>query len=355
MALPTPVVSAAEYLPPEVYSNVLSNLHPSDLAALARCSKSQYHLVLPILYKRLSLHLRSGDPDLSSTLLLQTLSTSPRHRYFIRHVEVVNTSPTFWTLGHSKIFGILLSSILTHPDRITSFTWKAGQLQTHIFFAELAALECTKILGMTDLLWARWHLMYCRSLKSIRLHLSKRVSPQAGQWFLSQLSLQGVKCLCLQGADLSAMSVDVVYSLESLELKLCNGLDVFLARLVSYGVPRTLKVLKLAGNIGLQSLEYLLSAVAAKAQLQELSLRIGGVSSCLPTKIVRELAPRLSTLVLDFRRELSDPRTSVKYTIQDFQDLIRDLPLLKSVGVALDLRNPKYRRYQRTRFAVSAA
>ncbi|KID59597.1 F-box domain, cyclin-like protein, partial [Metarhizium hybridum] len=337
-------------LPAEVYLKVLSNLRPLDLAVLSRCSRSQKQIVLPILYKTLSLQLWGGDPDGSSTLLLRTLSANPQLRYYIREVEVVNASSTLWTSGHSKLLGILLCSILTHPDRITSFRWKAGLLQTHIFFPGLVALECTQILNWTDVLWVRWHLLHCPSLKSLRLHLSKRISRHAGQWFLSQLSLRHAKDLCLQGADLSAMNIDVVDSLESLELKLCHGLDAFLARMISHGVPQSLKVLRIAGNITLKRLECFLSTVASRVQLEELSLRIGGVAETASTRFIRAIAPKVSNLVLDFRRDLCDPRTSVKYSIKDFQDMVSSLPMLTSVGVALDLRNPKYiRRYQRTK------
>ncbi|KAF5120962.1 hypothetical protein E5D57_013298 [Metarhizium anisopliae] len=337
-------------LPSELYLKVLSNLSSSDLAALARCSRTQCQIVTPILYRKLSLHLYSGDPDASSTLLLRTLSANPRLRYFIRQLEVVNASSTYWTSGHSKLLGILLSSILTHPDRITSFTWKAGLLPTHIFFPEMSILECTRILNMSDLLWVRWHLLYCRSLKSIRLHVSKRMDQRSLQWFLSNLSLQRVRHLHLQGADLTTMNIDVVDSLQTLDLKLCRGLDGFLARLVSYGVPQSLKVLRLAGDIALTSLECFLSAVASKTRLEELSLRIGGATRFPSTKAIQALAPGLSTLVLDFRQNLSDPRSSLKYTIKDFQDFIKEFPLLRSVGFALDLRNPKCQRYQRTKF-----
>ncbi|KJK73515.1 hypothetical protein H634G_11233 [Metarhizium anisopliae BRIP 53293] len=78
-----------------------------------------------------------------------------------------------------------------------------------------------------------WHLLYCRSLKSIRLHVSKRMDQRSLQWFLSNLSLQRVRHLHLQGADLTTMNIDVVDSLQTLDLKLCRGLDSFLARLVS--------------------------------------------------------------------------------------------------------------------------
>ena len=342
-------------LPVEVFLNVLSNLCPSDLATLARCSRSQCQMVLPILYKTLSVQLRSGSPDPSSTLLLRTLSVNPRLRYYVRQVEVVNASSTFWTAGHSQLLGILLSSILTYPDRIKSFTWKAGLLQTHIFFPGMEALECTKIMNKSELLWVRWHLLYSHSIKSIRLHLSTRVCQQAGQWFLSQLSLRNVQNLSLHGADLSMLNIDITKSLKSLELKLCHGLNHFLTQLVSYGVPDSLKSLKLAGNMVLTSLEFFLSAVASNTRLEDLSIRIGGVTRCLSTKFVQALAPQLSSLVLDFRQDLSDPRSSFKYTVKDFQDIIKGFPLLKSVGIALDLRNPKCSRYRRTKFGVGIA
>lgn len=340
-------------LPGEVYLIILSHLRQSDLATIARCSKSQSQIISPILYKKLCIQLRSGDPDHSSTALLRTLSATPRLRYYVRQVEINNGSSTFWTAGHSKLLGILLSSILTSPERITSFVWRAGLLQTHIFFPELAALECTKILNKTDLLWVRWHLLYSHSLRVVRLSLSKRISQQAGHWFLSQLSLPNVRELSLQGADLWSLNIDVINSLESLELKLCHGLDYFLERAVSHGIPKSLKVLKIAGNVSLLSLESFLEAVTSKAQLETLSLRIGGVTGFLSTKTVQAFAPKLSTLVLDFRHSLSDPRSSIKYTIKDFQEIIKEFPLLKSVGVPLDLRNPKCMRYQRTKYVVS--
>lgn len=346
------VFEGSMVLPAELYLKVLSNLVSSDLAALARCSRTQCQIVTPILYKEMTLQLRSGDPDPSSTLLLRTLSANPQLAYFIRHVEVVNSSSTYWTSGQSKLLGILLSNILTHPDRIKSFSWKASLIQTYIFFPDLGALECTKILNVTDLLWVRWHLLNCSSLKSIRLHISKRIDQQHVQWLLSSLSLRNVRDISLQGADLSVLSIDVVASLETLDLKLCRGLHDFLSRLVAYGVPRSLRVLRIAGDIPLTSLEFFLTAVASRVQLEELSLRIGGASRFLSTKVVQALAPGLSTLVLDFRQTLSDPRSSLKYTIKDFQDIIEGFPLLKSVGVALDLRNPKCLRYQRTKFAV---
>ena len=337
----------------ELYLHVLSYLPPSDLAALIKCSRAQRDVVTPILYKHLPLQLRSGDPDRSSELLMRTLATNHHLRYFIRQVEIVNPPCSIWTLGHSKLLGILLSAILTHPDRITSFTWRAGLLQTHVFFPRLTKLECTKIANITDLLWARWHLLYCRTLTSVRLHISERVYRDAGRWFLSQLDLPHLQHLSLRGADLSNLRIDIACSLHSLELNLCEGLGGFLARLVSHGSPVSLKCLKIAGNIALTTLEYFISAVSSKSQLEELSLRIGSVNGCLSTTFIQSVAPGLTCLVLDFRRDLFDPRSQVKYKMEDFQNIIRGFPQLKAIGLPIDLQNPKCRRYQRTKFAVS--
>ena len=341
-------------LPAEIYLHVLSYLVPSDLAALARCSRSQCRVVTPVLYRNLSLQLRSGDPDRSSTVLLRTLAAKSPLRYFIRHVEIFSPPSGIWTFGHSKLLGILLSTILTHPERITTFRWKAGLLQTHIFFPELTTLECTKIANVTDLLWVRWHFLYCRSLKAIRLYLSERVYKDAGPWFLSHLSLPHLQHLSLRGADLSNLAIEVVGSLRSLELNLCLGLGGFLARIVSHGPPSSLKSLKIAGNISLTTLGHFVAAVTSKSQLEELSLRIGSVNAYLSTTFIQSLVPGLISLVLDFRQDLYDPRSQVKYNIRDFQNIIRGFPLLRFLGLAVDLRNPKFRRYQRAKFVVSA-
>jgi hypothetical protein len=124
--------------------------------------------------------------------------------------------------------------------------------------------------------------------------------------------------------------------------------------LVLSGIPPPLKSLKLAGNIDLESLEFFLTAVASTVQLEELSLRIGGVTSLVSYQLIQALGPRLSTLVLDFRRELSDPRSSLRYGFEKFQIIVSDFPLLKRIGLALDLKNPKFIRYQRSKFAASS-
>lgn len=342
-------------LPIEVYLNILSFLNLSTLAAVARCSKAQYEIVLPILYRKLSVRLRSGDLHCSSSLLLRTLSTTPHLRYHIRDVEIINDESAYWcSPAYSKLLNVLLLGILTHPDRIISFNWKAGPLQNHVFFPEMAALECGKILNMTDLLWVRWHLLCCRSLRSVRLNIASRLASITGAWFLSHLSLAHVCELSLRGADLTTMDADL-RSLETLELNLCHGMDDFLTRLIASGVPKSLRVLKLAGDISVGRLAVLLSAIVSKVRLDTLSLRIGGVPDLLSPKLIKGLAPAVSTLTLDFREILHDPRTSVKYTVQDFQDIVEALPMLTSIGIALDLRNPKFARYQRLKFKVSVA
>lgn len=261
----------------------------------------------------------------------------------MRKLEVISGPYDDWSAGYSKLFNIYLSSVVKDPRRITSLRWKASGLPIRNFFPRLASLECTRIVGLTDLLWFKWHLMCC-PLKSVSLTLSIQASQTAG-WFLSSLRWPYAQRLCLQGADLTRMSSDALGSLRVLDLKFCHGLDNFLAYSVSNGLPQSLRILRLTGYVPVPLLERLFSNT--KTPLAELSLRIGVKSSTfvpLPT-----WAPSLSNLVLDFRRQIGNSRSLIKYTLKDFQAILQNFPHLISIGVGIDLRN----RYQRLNLIVS--
>ena len=340
-------------LPAELYPLLLSHLDCADIAAIAQCSKTHYDLAIPVLYSGLFIHLRSGDPDYPTTSLLQTLSGRSHLRYFIRRVEVYNVSSTYWTAGPSKLLGVILSTILTCPDRIRSFSWRTNALHTSVFFPNLEDIECTRIQHFSEMLWVKWHLQYCRCLRSVRLRLSGRVSWQAGAWLFADVSLPRVQQLCVQGVDLCTVDTDTIGLLKVLDLKFCENLRGFFARLISSGIPNSLRSLKITGDIDMPSLRQFLAVIAKSVLLEELALRIGGVHTTMSTKHFVSHAPRLSSLVLDFRRDISDPRTSVRYAVSDFETIIKDFPMLKAVGLAVDLKNPRYSRYHRTKLQVS--
>lgn len=339
-------------IPAELLLQVLSYLDSPELAKLSRCSKRYHQIITPILYTNLSVRVASGSLDASSESLLQSLISRSDFRAFVRQVEITSGSYEGWGSNHSKLLSILLSSILTNPKCITSLVWKASGLPIRIFFPELASIECTRVADSTDLLWLKWHLMCC-PLKSVRICLSTLASQRAGHWFLSNLQWPHVQHLFLQGADLTRMNSSSLECLDTLDLKFCHGLDDFLAFLISNGVPKSLKVIRITGYVDVTLLERFL--VNTTRSLSELSLRIGGASRVLDVRVLAALAPSLSILILDFRRHLDDPRLLAKYTAEDFQAIIRCFPLLKSIGVAMDLRNPKCRRYRRVNLAVSPA
>lgn len=345
---------AMERLPAELHDLILSFLPRADLSRLARCCRLLQDIATPLLYRSLLVNLRSGDPDCRSTKLLQVLSHYPPLRHYMRDVEIANASFTFWTAGHSRLLGIVLSTIFTFPHRIRSFSWKASGLFTRFCFANLEKLECTNLQSNDELSWVRWHLENCTSLRTLRLRLTMRLSPQAGCWLLSGLSLPRIEVLSLQGIDLSCVDPAGVLgpSVQSMELEYCVGVDHFLRRIATCESLPKIRSLRLAGSVSVDLLNQLLFRLAQTACLRELSLRIGSASQRICIKCIQPHAPELTRLILDFRQNIIDPRSSVLYGAQELQEILQTFPFLTTLGLPLDLKAKSSGRYRRAKLDV---
>ncbi|KAL7940391.1 hypothetical protein V8C42DRAFT_356291 [Trichoderma barbatum] len=299
-----------ENLPLELLELICGLLPLEDLASVSRCSMLFKNLATPMLYRSLDILMRSGIPNRKTSCVLQTL------------VRNISLHATFWTAGHSAFLNIILSEILD------------SSVQVKVFPA-LTSLRCTKIYSYKELDWIRWHLV------------------NYIEHALENAQLRYLKSLRLELVDLSVFAKPVLSSVHALELNSCPGANIFLDRLAESRQKIGLKSLRLTGNIQPGTIYRFLFSLDSSSKLEELSLRIGSVTECLDIRKIYSSHPNLRILVLDFRESFKDPRSAIKYCLNDLQDIIRLFSSLEYLGLPLNIRDANFSKYKRENYTNS--
>lgn len=339
-------------LPIELQLLIFNSLSSADLAAISQCSRFFYKLATPLLYQHLNVIMKSGNPDAKTTAMLQTLCKNVLMQSFIRTVTVTNVDGTFWTAGHSTLLNIILRPILQASERIKSLSWKTSQIYTELVFPRLKSLECTKIYHQRELEWIRWHLLYCKSLVHLHLAFTAPFSRLDILNIFNNVQLHKLKILRLELVDLSIFTTPILSSIHTLDIKSCPAAKTFLHRLLVLRQATCLKSLRITGDIPLPIIHNFISKLRLGC-LEDLYLYIGNALEYFDFHSLKPHYQSLRSLVLDFRQRLKDSRSVIRYSINDFQNILTLLPSLESLGLPLDIRDTNSLRYKRVNYTVS--
>lgn len=340
-----------ENLPVELLESICRFLPLSDLASFSRCGKLFNNLITPLLYRNLNIGMRSGNPDRKTSSILQTLVRNSSVRQFIQAINVTNENSTFWTAGHSAFLGIILAQALDSSVQAKSFSWTTSCIFTERVFPGLINLRCTKIHSYKELEWIRWHLANCESLRHLHLAFVAPFARLDIEHVFRNAQLHLIRTLRLELVDLSIFANPMLDSVYALELNSCSGTRSFLDRLAQSRQKIRLKSLRITANLQLTTIYQFLSNLDPSSKLEELSLRIGGVSEYLDMRKIHY--PSLRTLVLDFRKRFNEPRSAVMYCINDLQDIVKSFPSLEYLGLPLNIRDASFAKYRRKDYTVS--
>ncbi|KAH6956043.1 hypothetical protein BKA56DRAFT_502754 [Ilyonectria sp. MPI-CAGE-AT-0026] len=210
--------------------------------------------------------------------------------------------------------------------------------------SELQHLICEK-LSLGDLNSVSQCSRYCHSLvtpllyKKLTLHFRAGVPERGTESALRVLSHH----LSLQCVDLR-MVKSSLGTFRNLELNLCPGTDRFLEQLEGHN---ELKSFRLAGHVSDSTLSTFLGKLGRSCQLEELALRIGNCSNNVNIALIRPHFQSLKLLVLDYRREITDSRSSKKFHFHQVQALLHMCPHLEFLGLPVEFRDAQGRRGRR--------
>lgn len=330
-------------LPPELQELVCERLSLGDMSSVSQCSRYYYSLVTPLLYKKLTLRFRAGVPERGSESVMRILSHRPCLHALIRHIRVTNDDIHTWSGGHSALLSVVLSRILAQTTNITAFSTSVSWKYTDHRFRGLKELETLRVQSTQELSWVAWHLSNCTSLQRLRLGVSPYLPMNTSYGLSPHLDLAGVKDLSLQCVDLR-LAKPTCGTFRNLELNLCPGTDRFLEQLEGHN---ELKSFRLAGHVSDRTLSTFLEKLGRSCRLEELALRIGNCSNNINIALVRPHFQSLKLLVLDYRREIMDPRSSKKFHFHQVQALLSMCPRLEFLGLPLEFRDAQGRRGQR--------
>ncbi|KAH7120063.1 hypothetical protein B0J13DRAFT_513131 [Dactylonectria estremocensis] len=332
-----------EFLPSELQSLVYEKLSSGDMNSVSQCSRYCYSLVTPLLYKKLTLRFHAGIPERGTESALRALSHRPCFHALIRHIRVTSDGTRSWSDGHSALLSIVLSPILAQTTNITAFSTSVSWKYTDHCFRDLKELESLRVQSSHELIWVAWHLSNCTSLQRLRLGVSPYLPMITSHSLSPYLDLARVKDLSLQCVDLR-MVEPAPGAFRNLELNLCPGTDRFLEQLEGHN---ELKSFRLAGHVSGSTLSTFLGKLGRSCRLEELALRIGNCSNNVNIALIRPHFPSLKLLVLDYRREITDPRSSKKFHFHQLQALLNMCPHLEYLGLPVEFRDAQGRRGQR--------
>ncbi|KAH6984127.1 hypothetical protein EDB80DRAFT_591701 [Ilyonectria destructans] len=330
-------------LPSELQHLICEKLSLGDLNSVSQCSRYCHSLVTPLLYKKLTLHFRAGVPERGTESALRVLSHRPCFHALIRHIRVTSDGTRSWSGGHSALLSIVLSPILAQTTNITAFSTSVSWQYTDHCFQDLKELESLRVQSSTEFSWVAWHLSNCKSLQRLRLGVSPYLPMITSHSILPRLNLARVKDLSLQCVDLR-MVKSSLGTFRNLELNLCPGTDRFLEQLKGHN---ELKSFRLAGHVSDSTLSTFLGKLGRSCQLEELALRIGNCSNNVNIALIRPHFQSLKLLVLDYRREITDSRSSKKFHFHQVQALLHMCPHLEFLGLPVEFRDAQGRRGRR--------
>ncbi|KJZ69263.1 hypothetical protein HIM_11347 [Hirsutella minnesotensis 3608] len=280
--------------------------------------------------------------------LLRTLCSNVEVRHYIRRIEARTSHAPILISNQSRILGMLLSTF-TDSFRIKHFAWEIGSLYAETVFPSLITLECRRLSCNMDLSWIKWHLAHCR-IRRLCLSLSFRISGDTGKWLWNGIAMPSVEDLCLEYMDISELDPSKLGDLKGLELNLCSGTLLFLERWMAVDRANQLSSLKIAANLPPAFLRVLIDFISQRTSLRQLALRMGGTREVLSIESLIPHAATLEYLVLDFRHVITEVHTTIKYTLRDFEGIMRHFSSLKGVGIPLDFRDFQSVRYRRAKY-----
>ncbi|KAK2926784.1 Ribonuclease H superfamily [Fusarium oxysporum f. sp. vasinfectum] len=194
-----------------------------------------------------------------------------------------------------------------------------------------------------------------------------------------------LKDLALQGFCVSQLAPAATWDLQRLDLSLCSGAETLIKRLLAMDKLSSLRSLHFAGHLSRQTFLSLLSQLSKMYQLEELSLRLGGLSHLAgktdsgvfvhgtgvmadpndddePIRDLRSLvldkitsrSKTLKSLVLDIREVIDQPQSSMRFDLHGVQRLIGSCPIIEFIGMPVNLRASGGHRYRRMNYAYSS-
>lgn len=195
-----------------------------------------------------------------------------------------------------------------------------SQIYTELAFPALITLEYTKIYHKRELEWIQWHLLNCKSLVNLHLAFTAPFSRFDIVNIFSGVRLHNIQVLRLELVDLSIINTPILSYLHTLEIKSCPATKTFLCRLIQLKQATCLKSLRIVRDILLTTVNefiFMLNPI----ELADLYLNIGNTLEYLNINTLKAFQ-RLRTLVLDFRERIKDPRSVIKYEINDLQNIL---------------------------------
>jgi hypothetical protein len=371
-------------LPLEIYCLLASYLSISDLNNLIKCNRLSHERGTPLLYRTLQLEFSSGIAPSKTLLALQTLSASRHLGGLVRSIDIRHGGKTYnWTLGHSQLLSAVLSAIMLAPKQITDFSCDCAWVTYAKSFPNLRTLIHKNITSRAELNWIQWHISKCSQLRSVALSIPAWNIIPDPCFFTNTLSTY-LKDLSLYGFRVSELIPTKSWNLQRLDLNLCSGAHTLIKRLLAMDKLSAIKSLRFAGHLSRQCLSDLVSNLGNMCHLEELSLRLGGLSYLIgnrdlpgsfhdaaltarsigsekPIRDLRSLVlnnvmrrgKTLRSLVLDFREVIDQPHSCMRFDLHGVQKLIGSCPAIEFIGMAVDLRVAGGRRYRRLSYAVS--
>ncbi|KAM0541733.1 hypothetical protein ACHAO7_010333 [Fusarium culmorum] len=371
-----------DLLPLEIYRMLACYLPIADLNNLVKCNKLSHDRGTSLLYRTLQLEFLSGIASSRTLLALQTLSANQRLGSLIRSIDVRHDGKTYnWTLGHSQLLSAVLSAIRLSPERIHAFSCDCPWITFTESFPNLKTLVHKNIKSKADLDWIQWHISECTQLSSITLSIPKW-NIILDSLFFAKIVSSHLKELCLSGFQVSELKPARSWNLQRLDLNLCSGSHILIQRLLATGNLNGLKSFRFAGHLSRGSFSDLMTSLGNMCHLEELSLRLGGLSylngsrdfpgslhkTALATRFIgaekhiRDLrslvlnsvegcGKTLRLLVLDFREVIDQPQTCLRFDLHAVQKLMGSCPAIEFIGMPLDLRVDNGRRYRRLAYA----
>lgn len=349
-------------LPPEVLVNVVANLPYSDLYRLALTAHCFYELSLGPLYASTTIQIGGvyWEREVSK---LGNLIRNDTLRMRLRHLTVISIHGL---LGYEVAVAELISLILTaRPSpKLLSFTWKVRKMSKKtadiLSYLEpgLRRLDVSAwtiepfsvVHGLEELSYRRltndgvmWFSQQLRcvasTLKRLSVHVFSASHKDASKSLLrglkylkynscqlSHLRLSGV---CLQGWDLG-----FIYSITSLCLLNCSEIDYYLSGWMdNYSYESRLEHLELVIPNGTSLLPQFLGHASA-AQLKTLKVLLKSMTS-FPLNVIQ--GNKLTTLVIEARRDIYDPKTVHPYTIDELVLVLNSFTNLVALGVPVHL------------------
>lgn len=341
-----------ETLPLEVLWHILKLLSPLDISRVFASSRLLCARATPSLYRHLKINCqyRSGNGD--NFQILKVLRHDPQLMSMIRTIEIIDHQYGFWTAKQLWLLDFALSSVIQYPSNILSFSTEIQWAPHDILFPNLVRLTYLGISTNEEAEWICWHLRNCPRLMELRLSFALD-GARLAYGLLDITALDHITKLSLDRISLQDWAELPTWCLQSLDLRLCSGSEVFLKRMISKKQFRDLQVFRLAGHPASKFLHTLLVNLLNAPLLKELSLRAGKIFQPIHLAPYFTRSTSLKILIMDLRQNITVPQTAFKVGPGELQDIIAACPSLEFLGLPIDLRNPRFRRYRRLKFRAS--